>query len=46
MPTRPTKTGLKALEDIEDISIVAAPGSTFGYETPATAPTRATIVNC
>jgi phage tail sheath protein FI len=24
-----TKTGLKALEDIEDISIVAAPGSTF-----------------
>ncbi len=26
------KTGLKALEDIEDISIVAAPGSTFGYE--------------
>ena len=29
---RPIKTGLKALEDIEDISIVAAPGSTFGYE--------------
>ena len=26
------KTGLKALEDIDDISIVAAPGSTFGYE--------------
>jgi uncharacterized protein len=26
------KTGLKALEDIEDISIVAAPGSTYGYE--------------
>ena len=26
------KTGLKAFEDIEDISIVAAPGSTFGYE--------------
>lgn len=26
------KSGLKALEDIEDISIVAAPGSTFGYE--------------
>ena len=25
------KTGLKAFEDIEDISIVAAPGSTFGY---------------
>ncbi|PKN92461.1 MAG: phage tail protein [Chloroflexi bacterium HGW-Chloroflexi-6] len=26
------KTGLKAFEDLEDISIVAAPGSTFGYE--------------
>jgi len=26
------KTGLKAFEDIEDISIVAAPGSTYGYE--------------
>ncbi|MEP6924967.1 MAG: phage tail sheath subtilisin-like domain-containing protein [Pyrinomonadaceae bacterium] len=29
--TLPFKTGLKAFEDIEDISIVAAPGSTFGY---------------
>jgi phage tail sheath protein FI len=28
----PFKTGLKAFEDIEDISIIAAPGSTFGYE--------------
>lgn len=26
------KTGLKAFEDIEDISIVAAPGSTYGFE--------------
>ena len=26
------KTGLHAFEDIDDISIVAAPGSTFGYE--------------
>jgi hypothetical protein len=26
------KWGLKAFEDIDDISIVAAPGSTFGYE--------------
>jgi len=26
------KTGLKSLEDIDDVSIVAAPGSTFGYE--------------
>jgi uncharacterized protein len=31
-PNRREKTGLKSLEDIEDISIVAAPGSTFGYE--------------
>lgn len=30
------KTGLKAFEDIEDISIVAAPGSSFGYETDST----------
>jgi phage tail sheath protein FI len=28
-----SKLGLVAFEDIEDISIVAAPGSTFGYET-------------
>ncbi len=27
----PYKTGLKAFEDIEDISIVAAPGSTYGF---------------
>jgi phage tail sheath protein FI len=26
------KTGLKAFEDIEDVSIIAAPGSTFGLE--------------
>ncbi len=26
------KTGLVAFEDLDDISIVAAPGSTFGYE--------------
>lgn len=30
--TSSTKTGLMALEDIEDISIIAAPGSTFGFE--------------
>lgn len=29
--TDPFKTGLKAFEDLEDISIVAAPGSTFGF---------------
>jgi phage tail sheath protein FI len=27
-----TKTGLKAFEDIDDIAIIAAPGSTFNYE--------------
>lgn len=31
-PDTTTKTGLKAFEDIEDISIIAAPGSTFRYE--------------
>jgi phage tail sheath protein FI len=31
-PDTTTKTGLKAFEDIDDISIVAAPGSTFGYQ--------------
>jgi hypothetical protein len=31
-PAQSFKTGLKAFEDIEDISIVAAPGSTFGAE--------------
>ena len=31
-PNTNYKTGLKAFEDIEDISIVAAPGSTFGLE--------------
>jgi phage tail sheath protein FI len=29
--TTTVKTGLKGFEDIDDISIVAAPGSTFGY---------------
>jgi len=31
-PNTTTKTGLKAFEDIDEISIVAAPGSTFGYQ--------------
>jgi phage tail sheath protein FI len=31
--TTTVKTGLKGFEDIDDIAIVAAPGSTFGYET-------------
>jgi phage tail sheath protein FI len=30
--TTTVKTGLKGFEDIDDIAIVAAPGSTFGYE--------------
>lgn len=30
--TEEPKTGLKIFEDIDDISIVAAPGSTFGYD--------------
>ena len=39
-----TKTGLVAFEDIEDISIVAAPGSTFGLESGYRA-NATTIVN-
>ncbi len=31
-PNGPMKTGLLSFTDIDDISIVAAPGSTFGYE--------------
>jgi hypothetical protein len=31
-PITDGKTGLKLFEDLEDISIVAAPGSTYGYE--------------
>lgn len=38
------KTGLKALEDIDDISIVAAPGSTFGLETPEYKADATTVV--
>ena len=38
------KTGLKAFEDIEDVSIIAAPGSTFGFENGYRADAN-TIVN-
>jgi phage tail sheath protein FI len=31
-PDDNTKTGLVALEDIDDVSILAAPGHTYGYE--------------
>lgn len=44
------KSGLRALEDIEDISIVAGPGSTFGlqngYGTEARTITRLLIAHC
>ena len=33
-PSTTTKTGLKAFEDIDEISIVAAPGSTYLYQNP------------
>lgn len=39
------KSGLKAFEDIEDISIVAAPGSTFGYEDATYKKVASTITN-
>jgi len=39
------KTGFKTFEDIEDISIVAAPGSTFGYESTAYGNDSRTIIN-
>lgn len=40
-----SKTGLGLFEDIEDISIVAAPGSTFGYEDAAYQHTAQTIID-
>ncbi|MEO6588178.1 MAG: phage tail sheath subtilisin-like domain-containing protein [Pyrinomonadaceae bacterium] len=39
------KTGLKAFEDIEDISIVAAPGATFDYADPEYKKQASTIIN-
>jgi uncharacterized protein len=35
-----TKSGLKALEDLDEISIVAAPGSTLGHDASAEATSR------
>jgi len=43
--TTSIKTGLKLFEDIEDISIVAAPGSTFDYETDDYRTDASTILN-
>jgi len=42
--TDPYKTGLASFEDIEDISIVAAPGSTFGYELSDTSRSNAQAI--
>jgi len=42
-PSTTIKTGLKSFEDIDEISIVAAPGSTFGYQDPSWRDEAATI---
>jgi len=42
-PTTTTKTGLKQFEDIDEISIVAAPGSTYLYNEPLWRDEAATI---
>jgi uncharacterized protein len=44
VPDTTRKTGLLQFEDVEDISIVAAPGSTFGFD-GSYGPDGATIVN-
>jgi phage tail sheath protein FI len=44
-PDARSKTGLKTLEDIEDVSIIAAPGSTFGFDSTAYGDQAKTIVN-
>lgn len=42
----PRKTGLRQFEDIEDISIVAAPGATYGYDRdPSSARDAQTVMN-
>jgi phage tail sheath protein FI len=43
-PSTTVKTGLKAFEDIDEISIVAAPGSTFDYQNPAWRDEAATVI--
>jgi uncharacterized protein len=43
-PETDLKSGLHQLEDLEDISIVAAPGATFQYEDDAYGPQARTIV--
>lgn len=44
-PATDVKTGLIQFEDLEDISIVAAPGSTFQYEDASYGPQSRTIVH-
>jgi phage tail sheath protein FI len=44
-PDARSKTGLKTFEDIEDVSIIAAPGSTFGFDSPEYGDQAKTIVN-
>jgi uncharacterized protein len=44
-PVTDLKTGLQQLEDLEEISIVAAPGSTFNFEDPTYNPQARTIVS-
>lgn len=44
-PDLPYKTGLRQLEDLEDISIVAAPGSMWPYESEADKNAADTISN-
>jgi uncharacterized protein len=43
-PVTDAKTGLRQLEDLEDISIVAAPGSTYQYEGTGYGPQSRAIV--
>ncbi len=45
LPNKKRKTGMKLLEDLEDISIIAAPGATFGYEEAGYNAAASTIVN-
>jgi phage tail sheath protein FI len=44
-PNTDLKTGLQQFEDLEDISIVAAPGSTYGFEDAIYNPQARTIVS-
>ncbi len=44
-PATDAKTGFFQFEDLEDISIVAAPGSTFGYEATATRRSARAIIS-